>query len=103
MRVMTTSLSYTLRIVLASLMFATVFLMLSMTISKPVEAFLHPGPTVQYPIEGGKWTYGFWNAMARSWYYNKDVNHRSTVEVNGEKLRSQCTPLVMNLELRRGL
>ncbi|WP_425199493.1 hypothetical protein [Parageobacillus thermoglucosidasius] len=35
-------------------------------------AWLHPRPTTQYPTEGGKWTYGFWNAMVRSYYYHPD-------------------------------
>lgn len=91
MRVTRTVLSNPLRIVLVLLMFAGVILMFSVAISKPVEAWLHPGPTVQYPIEGGEWIYGFWNIMARSWYYNEEVIHRSTVEVNGNRLRSICT------------
>ncbi|BBW98212.1 lactococcin 972 family bacteriocin [Geobacillus icigianus] len=55
-------------------------------------AWLHPGPTTQYPTEGGKWTYGFWNAMVRSSYYHPDSCHGSTVVYNGEQLRSVDTP-----------
>ncbi|WP_027726311.1 lactococcin 972 family bacteriocin [Tuberibacillus calidus] len=55
-------------------------------------AWLHPGSTVQYPSEGGKWTYGFWNAMVRSYYYHPTSCHGSTVVYNGEMLRSVDTP-----------
>ncbi|MBE3551042.1 MAG: hypothetical protein IMX03_07455 [Brockia lithotrophica] len=88
---MTRELSYVMRIAFAFMMFVTVIFALSLTSPKFVEAWLHPGPTVQYPEEGGKWTYGFWFAMARSWYYHPDVSRQSAVEVNGKRLYSVCT------------
>lgn len=54
------------------------------------QAWLNPGPDVQYPSSGGKWTYGFWDAKVRS-YYNVNRCHGSTVVYNGSASRSANT------------
>jgi hypothetical protein len=52
------------------------------------QAWLNNGPDVQYPSAGGKWTYGFWDAKVRSYYYHPSRCHGSTVVYNGEQVRS---------------
>ena len=52
--------------------------------------WLAPGPIYQYPVEGGTWEYGFWNAKVRS-YYTVNRCHGSTVELNGNQQRSVDT------------
>ncbi len=48
------------------------------------------GPLYQYPVEGGKWEYGFWNAKVRS-YYTVNRCHGSTVKLNKRESRSVDT------------
>lgn len=45
------------------------------------------GPITQYPVEGGTWEYGFWNAKVRS-YYTVDCTHGSTVKLGDKTSRS---------------
>lgn len=52
------------------------------------QAWLNYGPDVQYPSAGGKWTYGFWDAQVRSYYYHSSRCHGSTVVYNGAQERS---------------
>lgn len=61
---------------------------LAMTTAGPAQAWLSPGPIVQYPSAGGKWTYGFWDAQVRSYYYHPSRCHGSTVVYNGVQERS---------------
>ncbi|MEH0109678.1 lactococcin 972 family bacteriocin [Tersicoccus sp. MR15.9] len=35
---------------------------------------------VQYPVQGGKWEYGFWDAYARSYYDHGTRCHGSTAQ-----------------------
>lgn len=58
--------------------------------ASPALAYLHPGSTTQSPSTGGTWEYGFWNAKVRS-YYTVNKNHGSSVELNGDLVRSACT------------
>ncbi|WP_347350800.1 lactococcin 972 family bacteriocin [Intrasporangium sp.] len=44
----------------------------------PASAWLHLGSTTKYPVEGGTWTYGFWNAKVHSNYYHGSKCHGST-------------------------
>ncbi len=62
---------------------------LSTSLANPghVGAWLAQGPLYQYPVEGGTWEYGFWNAHVRS-YYTVDQCHGSTVVLNGDTVRS---------------
>lgn len=48
------------------------------------------GPITQHPAEGGTWQYGFWDAKVRS-YYTVSRCHGSTVELNGNQVRSVDT------------
>ncbi|OKA07123.1 hypothetical protein ATP06_0214655 [Amycolatopsis regifaucium] len=56
----------------------------------PAMAWLHPGPTTQYPSSGGTWQYGFWNVKVRS-YYTVNRCHGSSVKLNGSLSRSADT------------
>ena len=58
--------------------------------SAAMPAWLHPGPTTQYPSSGGTWQYGFWSVQVRS-YYTVNRCHGSTVEFNGAQMRSANT------------
>jgi hypothetical protein len=54
----------------------------------PASAWLHPGSTTQYPPEGGRWTYGFWDIKVRSYYYHGSRCHGSTADFwNGSEWR----------------
>ena len=48
------------------------------------------GPITQYPAEGGRWEYGYWDSKVRS-YYTVDRCHGSTVVLNGNTVRSVDT------------
>lgn len=52
--------------------------------------WLAPGAHTQYPSQGGKWTYGFWDAKVRS-YYTVNRCHGSSVKYNGGVFRSVDT------------
>ncbi len=52
------------------------------------QAWLKQGPVTAYPSAGGKWTYGFWDAKVRSYYYHSTKCHGSTVVYNGSAKRS---------------
>lgn len=52
------------------------------------NAWLAPGPIYRYPADGGTWKYGFWDAKVRSYYYHGSRCHGSTVEYNGNRVRS---------------
>lgn len=54
-------------------------------------SWLAAGVHTQYPAEGGVWEYGFWNAKVRSYYYHAERCHGSTVELNGDRVRSADT------------
>lgn len=69
---------------------AVAILTLSLATPGPAAAWLHHGPTYQYPVEGGVWEYGFWNAAIRS-YYTVSQCHGSTVVLNGDTVRSVDT------------
>jgi hypothetical protein len=64
---------------------------LSIGAASTASAYLHPGSTTQYPSSGGTWTYGFWNAQVRSYYYNSSRCHGSTVDYNSSRSRSADT------------
>lgn len=51
----------------------------------PAAAWVSPGSNVAYPVEGGRWTYGFWDAALRSEYI-VDQCHGTTVHrlIDGE-------------------
>lgn len=51
--------------------------------ANPALAWLAAGDHVVYPNEGGQWDYGFWNAYARSYYWQGSRCHGSTVQFNG--------------------
>lgn len=70
--------------------FAIVILAVSLANPDTAEAWLAAGSHSVYPASGGKWTYGFWNAKVRS-YYTVDKKHGSSVNVNGNFVRSICT------------
>lgn len=80
------------RIMSVAVAFALVISVFSLANPNHAAAWLHPGPTTQYPLAGGEWTYGFWDAMACSYYYHPDRCHGSTVVVDGGAVRSQDTP-----------
>lgn len=67
-------------------------LMMTFAIAVPgtALAWLHPGPTTQYPSDGGTWQYGFWDAKVRS-YYTVDRCHGSSLYYNGQLVRSVNT------------
>ncbi|RTE49926.1 hypothetical protein EKN07_05155 [Actinobaculum sp. 352] len=50
-------------------------------------AWLAYGPLKQYPVEGGTWEYGFWNARVRS-YYTVGRCHGSTVRMDNRTKES---------------
>ena len=54
------------------------------------NAWLNPGPSYQYPSNGGTWEYGFWNVKVRS-YYTVNRCHGSSVRLNGNLVRSVDT------------
>jgi hypothetical protein len=64
---------------------------ITMTTSGPASAWLSIGKTTVHPAEGGTWSYGFWDAKVRSYYYHSRVTHGSTVVYNGERAQSVCT------------
>ena len=70
--------------------FAIVILVVSLANPGTAEAWLAPGSHSVYPASGRKWTYGFWNAKVRS-YYTVGKRHGSSVNVNGNFVRSICT------------
>lgn len=70
---------------------AMVAFVLSVVAPSPAGAWLHLGQSVVYPNEGGKWTYGFWDAKVRSYYYQGYVCHGSSVVCNSSLVRSVDT------------
>lgn len=57
------------------------------SLSPNISFFLQDGRKTQYPAEGGKWQYGFWNTAVHS-YYTVNKNHGSTavyIDVMGKK------------------
>lgn len=79
-----------LRLLLIALALAIGFLAFSVLNPGTAMAWLHPGAETVYPGSGGKWTYGYWNGEARS-YYTVNKRHGSSVNVNGRYVRSVCT------------
>lgn len=86
MRVKATRANNVLRIVSLAVMFATVVSASSLVKPTPAAAWLHLGQTTQYPSAGGKWTYGFWDAKVRSYYYHPDRCHGLSVVYNNNSL-----------------
>ena len=80
----------TLKVLPMLALLALVMLAFALANTNTAQAWLHHGPTVQYPSTGGKWTYGFWNARVRS-YYTVNRCHGSTVYLNGGTVRSPNT------------
>jgi len=56
------------------------------SVSSP-SRLLALGKHVRYPAEGGTWEYGFWDVYVRS-YYTVNKKHGSSVELNGNLVRS---------------
>jgi hypothetical protein len=60
---------------------ATLIAALALAVSGgPASAWLSLGESTKYPIEGGVWKYGFWNAKVHSHYYHSTKCHGSTAQ-----------------------
>ncbi|WP_196768147.1 lactococcin 972 family bacteriocin [Lactobacillus delbrueckii] len=64
--------------------------------------YLSIGKHVRYPAEGGKWTYGFWNAKVHS-EYKVNKKHGSTVVYIDRKGKSTNSGQLIQLLTRHPL